>query len=472
MINSGLSRLRSYLTLNRRGGASGASGGDAHSVERQRRVLYTSLSFAAFRGLSLLFPVLTVGLFLEGLGRDVYGLWMTATSFFALFTFADLGLGFGLLTRLSQCFGRDDTAQARGLISSAFLMLSAIAGGLLVVFLVVHPIVPWARLLNASSPAAQRAAAWIVGSVLLAQILQIPLALVQRTQLARQEGYKSNLWQCVGAVINLLVVFLLVRSNAHPFLLVTAACLVPVFAILLNWVHFFGMDAPGLRPSWGCVDRVLARSLLLTGGGYFALQVVLTLGLSLDNLVVAKVCGLGNVADFAIASRVAAVIGGVVSMLSMPMWAANGEAFARGDFLWIRRSCLKLALLSFLLALGASLLLVAFGPWLFERWLGKALVVDRSLLLFCALRETLLAVAAPFFMVLNGAGVVWPQIRVLAAFTVLVTLLKILLAKLMGNQGVALGNAILYGAWVLPWVVQRAAGIWREKGSVIVTGRD
>jgi O-antigen/teichoic acid export membrane protein len=460
-ILSFCSRLVSILNPLRQPNINGAHSEASRAQERQRRVLLTSLSFALYRGLALLFPILTIGLFIRGLGKEAYGFWMTATSFFALFSFADLGLGFGLLTRLSQSIGQRDLIQSRRLISSAFFMLAGISGILLVIVVAVFLYVPWGILLDTASLATRGVAIGIAWSVVLAQLLQIPLSLVQRAQLALQEGYKSNLWQCAGVLINLLVVFLLVRVHAHPLLLVASACLIPVLAILMNWIYFFGFDSSYLRPSWTHMDASLARSLLRMGGGFFLLQVLLGLGLSLDNLVVAKVCGLGEVADFAVASRVAAVIGGVVSMLSMPLWAANGDAFARGDLLWIRRSCIKASALSLALALCASLMLVAFGPWVFEKWLGKDLNLGRSLLASCALRETLLAVAAPFFMVMNAAGLVWPQIRVFLVFTVLVTLLKIILTKIMGSQGAALGNAALYSVWVFPWVIRQARSTWR-----------
>jgi O-antigen/teichoic acid export membrane protein len=233
----------------------------------------------------------------------------------------------------------------------------------------------------------------------------------------------------------------------------------------MNWVHFFGFQNPGLRPSLRYFDLSVAGSMLNTGSAFFLLSVLMTLGLSLDNFLVSRVCGVHQVAAFSVAARMAAVISMVVEMISLPMWSAYGEALARGDKAWVRHSCVKLSGLSFLLAFTGGFILVAFGPWIFLKWLGKELAIGRWLLFYCVLRSILQAFVSPFFMVLNGAGIIRPQVYVFLLFTPLVIALKVILAKFMGSGGVALGMALLYAAFILPWVIRRALGVCRDTRS-------
>lgn len=433
----------------------------ARAWERRRRALLTALSSAFYRSFALSFPILTIGLFLRGLGIEIYGLWMTVTSFFAMFAFADLGLGSGLLTRLSQASGQDDQEISKKLVASTFYMLLGIAGSLLLLAVIVFPMVPWGRLLNAASAEGARATPWIIWSVVAAQILQIPFASVYRTQLALQEGYKSNLWQTAGVALNLSAVLTLVHVGAPALVLITVTSLVPMLVMILNWIYFFGFQNPWLRPSFRHFDLGVAGSMLNTGSAFFLLSILMTLGLSLDNFLVSRVCGVNQVAAFSVATRMATVLSMIVDMLSMPMWSAYGEALARGDKAWVRHSCLRLAGLSFLLALTGGFFLVTLGPWIFAKWLGKELVIGRSLLFYCSLRSIMLACASPFFMVLNGAGIVRPQVYAFLVFTPLAIGLKVVLAKFMGSSGVALGMALLYGSFILPWVIRRALGTCR-----------
>jgi len=261
-------------------------------------------------------------------------------------------------------------------------------------------------------------------------------------------------------------VFALVHLHVRPLLLITVTSLIPVLVNLLNWAYFFGMDKPSLRPRPGLFDRQVAGSLLNTGSAFFILSILTTLGLSVDNFLVSSVCGVNEVAAFSVATRVASVLSLVVEMLSLPMWSAYGEALARGDHAWVRRSCMKLSGLSCLLAVTGGLVLIAFGPWVFVHWLGKDLVIGRGLLASCALRAILLACASPFFMVLNGAGAARPQVNAFLIFTPLSIALKLFLAKFMGSSGVALGMALLYGTWMLPWVIRRAMRICRTPAPV------
>ncbi len=52
---------------------------------------------------------------------------MTISSVIALAGFADLGMGYGLLNAISEANGKDDRNAARKYISSAFILLSAVA---------------------------------------------------------------------------------------------------------------------------------------------------------------------------------------------------------------------------------------------------------------------------------------------------------------------------------------------------------
>ena len=85
---------------------------------RSKRVAYTAIAAAISKVLAMAVPIITVKWALEYLGQELYGLWGTITSFFALFSFADLGLGNGLQTALSRAYGKED-----GLLQSKIIYL-------------------------------------------------------------------------------------------------------------------------------------------------------------------------------------------------------------------------------------------------------------------------------------------------------------------------------------------------------------
>ena len=96
---------------------------DGRSKERYRRVVLTAGSSFVSKGVTILTGLISVPLTVHYLGAERYGLWMTISSTIAFLTFADLGLGNGLLNAVSKANGLDDQADATTAVSSAFFML-------------------------------------------------------------------------------------------------------------------------------------------------------------------------------------------------------------------------------------------------------------------------------------------------------------------------------------------------------------
>ena len=122
------------------------------SRERFRRIGLTSAGSLAARGIGFATSFITVPLTLHYLGSERYGLWATLSSVIALASFADFGLGNGLLNALSGAHGRDDRVEAAREVSTAFLLLLTVAAMLGAAFLLAYPHVHWARVYNVTSP--------------------------------------------------------------------------------------------------------------------------------------------------------------------------------------------------------------------------------------------------------------------------------------------------------------------------------
>src|SRR6266851_4961777 len=121
-------------------------GADPHdrSKDRYRRAAWTGVTSIASRGASLLCTLASVPLTIGYLGTERFALWMTINSFMAMLAFADLGLGNGLLTAISESHGKDDMETIRKYISSAFFMLSGVATCILLALAITYKMVPWA----------------------------------------------------------------------------------------------------------------------------------------------------------------------------------------------------------------------------------------------------------------------------------------------------------------------------------------
>src|SRR5665213_1712460 len=100
---------------------------EGKSHERYRRILLTGGSTAIVKVFSAVINLITVPLTVNYLGAERYGLWMAISSVLALMSFADLGLGNGLLNAVSKANGRNNIEEAQTAVSSTFFILLGIS---------------------------------------------------------------------------------------------------------------------------------------------------------------------------------------------------------------------------------------------------------------------------------------------------------------------------------------------------------
>lgn len=412
---------------------------EGRANERNRRIALTAFTGAMAKLLAMSIPLVTIKITYHYLGEELYGLWGAITSFFAIFQFADLGLGNGLKTRLSQAQGHEDTNLSRKLISSTSLMLIVVATLLILAFFIFYPIIDWSKVMNAKSEKAILLGGGFVFAIVTSRILMIPLSLVERTQLSLQEGFRSNVWQIVAFILSLISVYLIAGLDLGPLPMIWVSSYIVVLVSGINMLVYFYFQRREYCPSIHMVDTKITKLMLKTGSNFFVLSIFTAIGLSLDNFIVAKTISLNEVATYSILFKITIMIGGITTMISAPMWTANGEAYARGEFQWIIKNTKRMALILFGISLIASIGLVIISKPFFKLWMGTDFNFSIFLLIGMCTLQILLSVATSYFMVLNALGKVRIQIILFTVYTSVSLILKYYLS-------------LKYGSIVIPWI--------------------
>jgi len=205
-----------------------------------------------------------------------------------------------------------------------------------------------------------------------------------------------------------------------------------------------------LAPRPGSVDRRFARALIQLGGQFFILSIVTSIALNADNLIIAHTLGLAAVTEYSVPAKLFTALGLIVTLVNLPLWPANGEALARGDLEWVRRTTRRMTLVSGTAILLPSALLIIGGNALISAWVGGALYASPLLLGSLAAWWLALATASPRFMVQNAAGLVRPQLVGWAVFLIVSLPLKWAAAREFGIAGVPLVGTVLYLVCVWP----------------------
>ena len=424
------------------------SSAEGRSQERYRRIAATTFSSFLARGIGMVTVLISVPLTLRYLGKERFGLWMTVSSITAMWSFADLGIGNGLMNAIAAAEGKEDKDAAQLATSSSFFVLLLIALIILSLLALFFHMIPWPDLFKVQSQLAKSEAGYAAAILVVSLALSMPLGIAQRVHLGFQEGFTSSLWQMLGSIFTFTGIMIAAYFHAGVAWLVLASSGGLTLAMLVNWIVHFGWLRPWLRPRFKYFSWPVARAIVGAGLIFAALQGLAFLGFTSDNLIIAQFYGSSSVAGYAVVSRLFAAVF-FLQFITMPLWPASGEAVARGDYAWARRMferAMRLCLvLGVLIALGFMLL----GKIFIARWAGPAMVPSFILLLGFAAWIMVASFYAPIAAVLSSAPFLRDQLKIYGCAAISAFLLKITFAYFWGVPGVIWGAVLGYGlfAW-------------------------
>ncbi|HEV2674624.1 MAG TPA: oligosaccharide flippase family protein [Aliidongia sp.] len=417
---------------------------DGRTQERYRRVALTAGAGMLSKVFSVVAALIYIPLALNYLGAERYGMWMVISSFIAMLSFADLGIGNGLLNAIAAAHGLDDWPMIRSYISSGFFVLVLIALTIILVVAAAYPFVPWYKIFNVTSDLARGEARQALAVFFLCFALSVPFSVVQRVQMGLQMGFAANLWQCLGSVLALIwVVAAILLKEGLPWL-VLALVGGPLIVSILNTIIFFGVQRVDIRPSIPCISRRAISATVRTGMLFLFLQIVASVSYGADNIIIAQTLGASAIAGYAVPEKMFSIIPMILGMVLVPFWPAYGEALSRGDYAWVRRTLGR----SFGVAVAAATVLagglVVFGPWLLQLWVGRAIAPSFALLLGLGCWKIVEAGGTAVAMFLNGAHIVTFQLIVGVVAGLAIISFKIALVLHYGVPAIPWGATIAY----------------------------
>ena len=418
------------------------------SNERFRRILLTGGSTAIVKLFSAAINLITVPLTVHYLGAERYGLWMAISSIMALMSFADLGLGNGLLNAISKAHGRKNIKEAQTAVSSTFYMLLGISLVLLTTFLIIYPWLSWHEVFNAQSELAIQESGPTMFVLVITFLINMPLGVVRRIQDGYQEGFKFQVWLIVGSLISLLGLLLCIYLETGLPWLVLAFASGQLIATLLNGIVLFSKRRKELRPSFSNFDLSTGKHLIKAGIIFFFLGIFTMLGNSSDDIILAHTIGPEAVAGYEIVKKVF-LFSMFTQFIIQPLWPAFGEALETGDYNWARRTLTKAIKLSILSSAIISLPLLLFGKQIINIWVGPEFIPSWSLLIGFYIFILFANYGGVMSTFLNSGALIKKQLIILGLASVTSVFLKIVLSINFGVSGIIWATTIAYSIFYI-----------------------
>lgn len=413
------------------------------SNERFRRIFLTGASSFMVKVFSALINLLTVPLTVDYLGAERYGLWMSISSILAFMSFADLGLGNGLLNAISKAHGNNNIREAQVAITSVFFLLTGISILLLTLFLLIQPIIPWEVLFNVKSELARQEVGPTTMVLFIMFLLNMPLGVVQRIQNGYQEGYVFQLWLILGSLLSFMGLLICIYLQAGLVWLVFAFSAGHFIATLINGVVLFTRKKPHLIPKLSSFNLNTGKELIRTGLIFLALGIFTVLANSSDNIIISHTLNVNAVAGFEIVKKLFH-FSMITQVMIQPLWPAFNEALVKKDYAWAKNTLNKSLRLTIISSSLISLPLFLFGKQIIDFWVGPEYTPSWSLLLGFYLFIIFANYGGVMSTFFNSGDLVSKQLIFIVLASTSSIILKIILSFNFGVSGVVWATLISY----------------------------
>jgi len=389
---------------------------------------------------SLVSVPLTVGY----LGTERYGAWVTIVSMITFLSISDLGLGASLTNALGKAQAREAHETGQRYVSSAILMLSAVALLLLVISATLGPRIANFLFPHLQSPSARVEIAAAVMVALSMCALNLPLLTVARVLAAYQESALANAWKMIGNLGNLASILAVIWFHAGLPWLVAGCFGIGLIVNLVGAAWLFGFYKPWLRPKIAAIDLRFAKVLFSDSWKFLVIGIGWAVNSQIDNMVIAHILGASQVTPYAVTFSLFTIATGLQTLAYHSLWPAYTEAFEEGDYDWIRRTLRANFRFSLFTTLVIVSVLTIFGGEIIRLWAGREAVPPLSVFIWMALWQLMLSTLLVGSCLLNAIGRL-KGMTTYGTVTAIVNLtLSILLAQKYGITGVIAATVIAF----------------------------
>jgi O-antigen/teichoic acid export membrane protein len=345
--------------------------------------------------------------------QHILGLWFTLLSVLNWILTFDFGIGNGLRNKLAIALAKNDTSDAKSLISTTYGISITISLFFFIVFILTTNYVNWNLFFNIpSNIIATTILRKAVLIVLIGIIFQFILKVITSILLAYQMPSISNLLGFLTNFIIFIAVLSLSKTNDSSGLIIlsTIYSISSNLPLLIATIIAFTTRLKDLRPSIGMIDKHLGKSIMRLGMAFFILQILSLALFNMKEFLISWTTSPEYVVEFQIYNRLFSFIVSIAWIALIPVWSAVTEAYTKRDYVWISKIYNNLR--KAMILVFVTLLVLAYNlQTIIDIWLGvNSIEIQISYsLAFCiyCLLYIWWGVIASFA---NGTGKIRPQL--------------------------------------------------------------
>lgn len=442
--------------------------GTGVSVRTKEAVKNIGVSVVA-KVIAIFVSLLLVPMTISYVNTTQYGIWLAISSIVGWVTYFNFGLSNGFRNRFAEAIAKNDTELAKQYVSTTYFSIGVVVLFLLLVTLVGNSLIDWSSFLKIDG--IYRDELKTVFAVLcMIFCMNMFLRVFCTMLIADQKPGWESIISCVGQLLSLTSIFFLTKFTKGS--LVNLALYfsgVPTVTILV--ASIIGFSLPRYRrfaPSFNTINVKLIKNILGLGIKFFIINLCIIAVFQMVNLVLTREVGPESVTEYNIAYKYFNVYYTFMIVVITPFWSAFTDAYAKNDYVWMRKTLKKLEQL-WLLSVFVCGVMLLLSSWFYTFWIGDSVHIPFSLSVLMMAYMLVQVIACIYMYVINGIGTIQLQLYIYIVFALVSWPLLTWSCQHFGIYGILLLPSTVY---LIQAVIARiqlhkvlsktAAGIWAK----------
>lgn len=437
--------------------------------DRTRKIKKNVAALAVIKATSILLSLIKVPILISYLNPEKYGVWLTIASIVMWVQYFDLGLGHGLRNKFAEALARGEQERAVRLVSTAYLSMAILMGGIFVALIPLVYLLNWNAILNVgtiSTEELRRTILLVMSMFNLRFIFQLITVILK----ADQRPAISDAFLPADSLLSLVLIFVMKIFVKDSFFWASAVISIPpVLVLLLGNIYFFAKDYRAYAPKYSMASRTYLKDIYTLGMKFFFIQVVALVMFNSSNIILTHIVNPEEVTIFNVARQYYNLPLMFFMIILAPYWSAITDAYTKDEYSWIKTNMRRLDIVAIIFSIGTIIMLL-ISDMAFRLWLRGQVVVPFELSLFYAIYTILSLFLSPYSHFLNGVGKLHLGLFVGPFKLVAFLPVAIILVHSYGAVGLvialivvnALPNIFIEVAQYKKIITKTASGVWNR----------
>lgn len=419
------------------------------------------------RGVDVLISLLLVPLTISYVNPTQWGIWLTISSITGWIAYFNIGINLGFKNRFAESLAMGDEEAAKQYVSTTYALMTLIFVPVCLICVILNQFADWPSFLKIEQNyylELRRTFDVLIVCFCFSMIVKIINIMLD----ADQKIVWSSLISTLSHALMLGVIYVMTLTTKGTLLgLAFANSGVPLlFIVLASFIVFSQNRYRKYIPRFRNINFALSKNIIGLGVQFFLINIASLFIFQMINVVISRELGPDMVSQYGVAYRYFFVVNQFFMVIVIPYWPAFTDAYAKGDYIWMKNLSKKLEKV-FLLFIPILVVLLILAPVAYHYWIGDKLTVPFEVSLMTFFYVLSRMSGDMYNYLLNGIGKVRLQTILYALFAVIAIPAMTFFGKQFGLIGILaiptftmLTQALVGRIQIRKLLEKKASGIW------------